>query len=82
MKVIAGAFKDNAELKKYAKKLMPFVQVAKVSENEFQFYCNEESEIKKFMFSEIYYNTGRKFYIFVRAGMIQPLADPIHIAIL
>ncbi|XP_048776266.2 leucine--tRNA ligase, cytoplasmic-like [Ostrea edulis] len=29
MKVIASAFKDNAELKKYAKKLMPFVQVAK-----------------------------------------------------
>lgn len=30
MKVIANAFKDKPELKKYMKKLMPFVQVAKV----------------------------------------------------
>lgn len=30
MKVIANAFKDKPELKKYMKKLMPFGQVAKV----------------------------------------------------
>lgn len=30
MKIIANAFKDKPELKKYMKKLMPFVQVAKV----------------------------------------------------
>ena len=30
MKVIAAEFKDKPELKKYMKKLMPFVQLCKV----------------------------------------------------
>ena len=30
MKVIATSFKDKPELKKYMKKLMPFVQLVKV----------------------------------------------------
>lgn len=41
MKVIASAFKDNAELKKYAKKLMPFVQVAKVFKTNQRIMKNE-----------------------------------------
>lgn len=49
MKVIASAFKDNAELKKYAKKLMPFVQVAKVFKTKPRIMQNE---VKKSCFQK------------------------------